>query len=162
MKTLAFFALAIAMGTGSSRAQDASGSLPAAPGLHLTSYKAVNTVMPERPLETASVVAAQPAAPRAARTADSKFFLLNGSLLGMAVFDVEMTQRCIADQHCRELNPLMPSSHAGQLGLDLGLVAGVSGATYWLKKHKSPLWWLPSATGIGAHAAGVTTGFEHQ
>lgn len=40
---------------------------------------------------------------KASRIADSKYFLLNGTHLGMAVFDVEMTQRCIADHHCREV-----------------------------------------------------------
>ncbi|HZD47145.1 MAG TPA: hypothetical protein VE178_00245, partial [Silvibacterium sp.] len=96
------------------------------------------------------------------RTADAKFFLLNGLYLGMAVFDVEMTQRCIAAQHCRELNPLMPSSHAGQLTINFALVAGVSTASYWLKKHSSAVWWLPPVAGTAAHSAGVATGFVHQ
>jgi len=37
-----------------------------------------------------------------------KFFPLNGIQVGMAVLDVEMTQRCIARHHCRETNPVMP------------------------------------------------------
>jgi hypothetical protein len=32
----------------------------------------------------------------------------------MAVFDMEMTPRWIVSYHCREVNPLMPSSHMGQ------------------------------------------------
>ncbi len=43
--------------------------------------------------------------------------LVNGLQLGMMIFDVEMTQHCIADHHCQEGNPLMPSSHAGQLAV---------------------------------------------
>ena len=47
---------------------------------------------------------------------------LNGLHLGLAVLDVELTQHCIANHHCVEGNPLMPSSHAGQLGMNLALV----------------------------------------
>lgn len=95
------------------------------------------------------------------RVADSKFFLLNGLHLGMAVFDVEMTQRCIASHRCHEANPLMPSSRAGQFSVNFALVGSGAWASYWLKKHKK-LWWLPPSTGIVAHSLGVATGFEHQ
>jgi hypothetical protein len=61
------------------------------------------------------------------KIADSKFFLMNGIHLGMSVFDVEMTQRCIASHHCREVNPVMPSSHAGQLSVNFAIVAYNSG-----------------------------------
>jgi hypothetical protein len=96
------------------------------------------------------------------RTADSKFFPLNGIQVGMAVLDVEMTQRCIASHHCRETNPVMPTSQAGQLSVNFGLVACNSGISYWLKKHGSKLWWLPPSAGVVVHSVGVTTGFEHQ
>ena len=96
------------------------------------------------------------------RVADSKFFLFNGVQLGMALFDVEMTQRCIASHHCRETNPLMPSSQVGQISVNIALAAYSSGVSYWLKKHKCKLWWVPPATGFVAHSIGVATGFEHQ
>jgi hypothetical protein len=96
------------------------------------------------------------------RTADTKFFLLNGLHLGMAVFDVEMTQRCITNHRCHETNPLMPSSQAGQLSINFALVSSISLASYWLKKHQSKLWWLPPVTGVAVHSYGVATGFEHQ
>jgi len=47
---------------------------------------------------------------------------LNGLHLSVAIFDVEMTQHCIAVHHCREGNPLMPSSLAGELGVGFALV----------------------------------------
>jgi hypothetical protein len=56
----------------------------------------------------------------------------------------------------------MPSSHAGQLGVNLSLVTGISGASYWLKEHRSALWWLTPACGIAAHTLGVASGFEHE
>jgi hypothetical protein len=96
------------------------------------------------------------------RIADRKYFWLNGMQLGMAVFDVEMTQRCIADRRCREANPVMPSSHIGQLSVNFALVAYTSGVSYWLKKRRSKIWWLPSSASIAVHSVGVATGFEHQ
>jgi hypothetical protein len=96
------------------------------------------------------------------RVADFKFYALNGLHLGMAVFDVEMTQRCIAVHHCEEANPVLPSSQAGQLSVNFALVAFTSGVSYWLKKRHEKLWWLPPATSAGAHGIGAVTGFEHQ
>ena len=95
------------------------------------------------------------------RVADSKFFLMNSIHLGMAVADVELTQHCIANHQCREGNPLMPSSHAGQLSIGIGYVALGSFASYRLKKRRSPYWWLPPTGGIAGHAAGIATGLSH-
>jgi hypothetical protein len=95
------------------------------------------------------------------RIADSKLFLMNGLHLGMAVLDVELTQHCIASHECREGNPLMPSSQTGQLSIGIGFVTLGSITSYWLKKHKSPYWWLPPAGGIAGHALGVATGLSH-
>jgi len=92
----------------------------------------------------------------------SKFFLLNALHMGMAVFDVAMTQHCIATNKCREGNPLMPSSAAGQLGVNFTLVSFGAYSSYRLKKHGSPLWWVSPMTGAVAHGVGVATGFAHR
>ena len=96
------------------------------------------------------------------RTLSSKFYLLNGLHLGMAVLDVEMTQRCIATHHCREGNPLMPSSLAGGLSVNLALVGYGSYVSYRLKKHRANLWWLSPTVGTASHVVGVTTGLMHK
>lgn len=96
------------------------------------------------------------------RIADSKFFLWNGLHLGMAIFDVEMTQRCITAHRCHETNPVMPSSQGGQLGVNFAIVGGNAGISYWLKKGGSSMWWLPPAAGALVHSVGVATGFQHQ
>lgn len=89
---------------------------------------------------------------------DHKFLLLNGLHLGMALFDVGMTERCISNHQCKEGNPMMPSSLGGQLGVSLGGFAYTAGASYYLKKHHSKSWWLPSLTGTIAHSVGVGSG----
>ncbi len=92
----------------------------------------------------------------------SRFFLLNGLHLGMAVFDVEMTHRCIESHHCREGNPLMPSSLAGALSVNVALVGYGSYVSHRLKKHQSRMWWLSPVIGTAAHVAGAATGLAHQ
>jgi hypothetical protein len=96
------------------------------------------------------------------KTLSANYFLLNGLHLGMALFDVEMTQHCIADHQCKEGNPMMPSSQAGQLAVSFGLFGYASATSYWLKKHHSRLWWIAPSSGIVAHTAGVATGFAHR
>jgi hypothetical protein len=102
-----------------------------------------------------------PPAPTAPRTLSRGFFLLNALHLGMATFDVVMTQHCIADHHCQEGNPMMPSSYAGQLGVGFALVSYGTVVSYELKKRGNKLWWVSPTVGAAAHAAGVTTGFAH-
>ncbi len=93
------------------------------------------------------------------RILDSKFFLVNGLHLGLAALDVGLTQHCIANHHCREGNPLMPSSFAGQFAVDSAFVSTGAFVSYRLKKQNSKLWWLSPVIGISAHTAGAVTGF---
>jgi hypothetical protein len=98
---------------------------------------------------------------QAPRVLTSKFFLLQGLHLGMAVLDVETTQHCLAAHTCREGNPLMPSSQAGALGINFALVGYSSYVSYRMKSHKSNLWWLSPTTGTVAHVVGFATGLAH-
>lgn len=106
-------------------------------------------------------VLASPAA-KPPRTFSSGFLLLNGMHLGLAVLDVELTQHCIANQHCVEGNPLMPSSHAGKLGVNFALVGWGTFISYKFKKQGNKLWVLSPTVGIAAHAVGVATGIAHR
>jgi hypothetical protein len=96
------------------------------------------------------------------RTLSGSFFLLNGLHLGMAVLDVELTQHCIANHHCSEGNPLMPSSQAGQLSVNVALVSYGTFLSYKLKKRESKLWFLSPAVGIAAHTLGAATGIRNR
>jgi hypothetical protein len=91
----------------------------------------------------------------------SGFFLLNGLEAGMAVLDVETTHHCIADHHCQEGNPLMPSNQAGALGVNLGLVAYSTFVSHKLKKHGNKFWWIAPVAGISSHGVGVASGLAH-
>lgn len=91
----------------------------------------------------------------------TSFFLLNGMQAGMAVLDVETTHHCIADHHCQEGNPLMPSSQAGALAVNLGLVAYSTFLSHKLKKHGSKVWWIAPLSGISSHGVGIASGLAH-
>jgi hypothetical protein len=88
--------------------------------------------------------------------------MVNALHLGMAAFDVGMTQHCIATHHCREGNPLMPSSMAGQLSINFALVGYSSYVSYRLKMHRSRAWWMSPTIGVVAHTVGTATGFAHR
>ncbi len=103
-----------------------------------------------------------PQTPRTPRTLSKGFLILNALHLGMAVFDVEMTQHCIANHHCVEGNPLMPSSQAGQLGVNFAFVGLGAFTSYKMKEQDSNLWVISPTVGIAAHAVGVATGFAHR
>jgi hypothetical protein len=99
--------------------------------------------------------------PVSLRTFDKRYFFVNGLHLGTAMLDVALTQRCIANHTCSEANPLMPSSAAGQVGVDCALVGYTSWVSYRLKKHHSSLWWISPTMGTAAHAVGAGTGIAH-
>jgi hypothetical protein len=80
----------------------------------------------------------------------------------MAVFDVEMTHRCIVSHKCREGNPLMPSSLAGALSVNFAFVGYGSWISYRLKKHHARVWWLSPAIGTASHIVGAATGLMHE
>lgn len=132
---------------------------PARTNLGLTGNHSVASAASD--FHTGSMAMLTPA-PVSSRTADAKFFLLNGIHLGMAIFDVEMTQRCIASHHCRETNPVMPSSQGGQLSINFAIVGSTTGISYLIRKDGSKLWWLPPVAGAAVHSVGVATGFQHQ
>jgi len=93
------------------------------------------------------------------RVMDTKFLLLNGLHIGLAALDIGLTQRCIASGRCREGNPMMPSSLAGQAAVGSAIVGYGFFVSYRMKKHESKAWWLSPVVGIGAHTAGAVTGF---
>ena len=177
MNTLhgAILGLAMAMGGLVCSGQELTSQEPAVPFQQIerdaqlsaklsvpTSDAAIHSAyeMPSRPSIANGYVFVPPAT-TAPRTLNKEFFLINGLHLGMSVFDVGMTQHCIADYHCREGNPLMPSSLAGQLSVNFAYVGYGSFMSYRLKKRGSKLWLLSPVVGVATHAVGVASGFAH-
>lgn len=152
--------------------QNTEDKVPSAPSqLLISSANAGGNLAKNEGVSSSSLAQLAPVSPKTSfvlaqapskKIVDKKFLLFNGLAFGMAIFDVEMTQRCIANQHCQEKNPLMPSSHAGQLGLNLALISGTTWVSYKQKEHNSKTWWLPPLMGTVVHSIGVATGFQHR
>ena len=167
--------LAIAIGSINANSQEASAPLPqSSSSANLSALLASND--PANSLISAPLPSANPSsgfirngfvsrptvAPVHTRVIDTGYIAVNALHLGMALFDVEMTQRCENRHTCREANPFMPSSQAGALSVSLGFVAYSATGSYFFKKHQKPAWWLPTMMGTAAHTLGVATGFAHQ
>jgi hypothetical protein len=117
---------------------------------------------PEDPFVSAgSLISSPPPSVVPPKIVGKTYYLLNGLHLGLALADVEATQHCIANRHCQEGNPLMPSSQAGQISINVGLFAYAAGSSYWLKKRRAKWWWAPPAVGVAAHAVGVASGLKN-
>jgi hypothetical protein len=129
------------------------------PGTNPPSSGSSSSLAPVDPFY-ASIVIRPPAAPL--RPVSPNYLALNGLHLGLALLDVQLTQHCIADHHCVEGNPLMPSSRSGQLSIDFAYVGYSAFVSYRLRKqNKAHLWWISPVTGIAAHALGVASGLGH-
>ncbi len=161
--------LTIAMGSFACAAQDAkipmrqiAGDAQLSARATMPANEAVIVRSSESFYGSSSSYVLPPPASEPPRTLTTGFFLLNGLQLGMAVFDVEMTQHCMANGHCVEGNPLMPSSHAGQFGVNFALAGYSTFISYRLKKKESKLWALSPIVGISAHTVGVLSGFRNR
>jgi hypothetical protein len=100
-------------------------------------------------------------APPAPRIFDKKFIALNGGYLTVALLDSELTQLCIHGGTCQEGNSWMPKSQGGQIGVAFAMAAGATGVSYYLRKHNSRLWWVPTSVGIAAHGVGIASGVRY-
>lgn len=130
-------------------------------GSEIAAYHATPLSTTSSSAPGAAVERSSPPAYTAPRVADRNYFIINGVQAGMGIFDVEMTQHCISAHKCREANPFMPSSQAGQLSVNFAFTAYESLFSYWLKKRGSHIWWVTPVAGATAHAVGVGTGFAH-
>jgi hypothetical protein len=95
------------------------------------------------------------------RSFSPSYWMVNGLHMGLAVLDVEATHQCIVSHHCREGNPLVPSSLGGALTLEISLVSFSSYVSYRLKKHDARIWWVSPVVGSAAHTVGLATGLAH-
>ena len=123
------------------------------------SSSALNNLHIADPVSASGFVRATPV--RVSRYPNRNFYLLNGMHLGMAMLDVGMTQRCMANHTCKEGNPMMPSSLAGQLTVNFAYVGYSSFFSHRLKNRNSRIWWISPMTGTVAHIVGAAASASH-
>ncbi len=100
------------------------------------------------------------------RVLDKKFWLALGTAYALTVVDIELTQRCIRQHTCRELNPILGQSRGRAYAVNAAVLVPVTIWSYHRKKDqdrngrqkgKMP-WWLPSVVSSGSHAVGMSMG----
>lgn len=86
---------------------------------------------------------------------DRNFILLGALTFGLTAMDVEMTQHCLHEKTCVELNPTLPHSRLGMYAANTPVNLAVM---YWSYKRKAAgkkAWWVAPLVDIGAHAVGI-------
>ncbi len=126
-----------------SRAADTPSALP-------NSVPVANGMAPAVP-----AIAVPMAAPPRPKVLDKKYWFLTSLAVGLTVADVELTQRCLHHGTCRELNPLLPHSHAGMYLANVPVTGALFYWSYRRKARGQRLWWLPTLIDAGAHGGGA-------
>jgi hypothetical protein len=75
--------------------------------------------------------------------------------MATTIADIEATQHCLGNGSCRELNPLMPHSHAGMYAVNIPINAAAMYLSYRLKASGRRSWWIAPLAISGAHAIGA-------
>jgi hypothetical protein len=101
-----------------------------------------------------SYVKGPPEQPRR-KIMDRNFVALGALTFGLTAMDVEMTQHCLHEKTCVELNPTLPHSRIGMYAANTPVNMAVM---YWSYKRKAAgrrAWWVAPLVDIGAHAVGI-------
>jgi hypothetical protein len=86
---------------------------------------------------------------------DAKFVTMNVLAMGLTIVDIEMTQHCLGNGTCQELNPLMPHSRAGMYAVNIPVNTAAMYLSYRLKAAGHKTWWIAPLAISGAHAIGA-------
>jgi hypothetical protein len=97
----------------------------------------------------------QPAKEKSTPVVDAKFVTMSALAMGLTIVDIEMTQHCLNNGTCRELNPLMPHSRAGMYAVNMPVNAAAMYLSYRLKASGHKSWWIAPIAISGAHAVGA-------
>jgi hypothetical protein len=92
---------------------------------------------------------------KASTVVDTKFVTMSALAMGLTIVDIEMTQHCLGNGTCQELNPLMPHSRAGMYAVNIPVNAAAMYLSYRLKASGHKSWWIAPLAISGAHAVGA-------
>ena len=93
--------------------------------------------------------------PKRSRVVDKKFIGMSALMMGLTVADIESTQHCLGNHTCRELNPLLPRSHAGMYAVNVPINVAAMYLSYRLKAGGHRAWWIAPMVISGAHGVGA-------
>ncbi|HSB74995.1 MAG TPA: hypothetical protein VLC12_05050 [Terriglobales bacterium] len=104
-----------------------------------------------------------PGSPTAAKAATphqswGAFWAITAATTALTVTDIELSQSCLQQGTCREMNPLRPRSRASAYAIQMPLTAMGAWLSYRLKKHHRKCWWSPQIGIVAGHAIGTASG----
>lgn len=97
----------------------------------------------------------QPAQKPRGKVMDRNFLLLAGMTFAFTAADIELTQHCLREKTCIELNPTLPLSRWGMYATNTPVNLAV---LYWSYKRKQAGkfgWWIAPLVDIGIHGVGI-------
>jgi hypothetical protein len=97
----------------------------------------------------------EPSKDKSSAVVDAKFVTMSALAMGLTIVDIEMTQHCLGNGTCQELNPLMPHSRAGMYAVNIPVNAAAMYLSYRLKAAGHKSWWIAPLAISGAHAVGA-------
>lgn len=97
----------------------------------------------------------EPAQTPRRKVMDRNFLLLAGMTFALTAADIELTQHCLKEKTCVELNPTLPLSRWGMYATNTPVNLAV---LYWSYKRKQSGkfgWWVAPLVDIGIHGVGI-------
>jgi hypothetical protein len=98
-----------------------------------------------------------PNEPRHRKVMDRNFLLLAGLTFGLTAADVELTQHCLKEKTCVELNPTLPHSRWGMYAANTPVNLAVMYFSYRRKASGKGGWWIAPLVDAGIHGVGIGT-----
>lgn len=97
----------------------------------------------------------EPAQQPKRKVIDRNFLLLAGLTFALTAADIELTQHCLKEKTCVELNPTLPLSRWGMYATNTPVNLAVLYWSYKRKKAGKFGWWIAPVVDIGIHGVGI-------
>lgn len=88
---------------------------------------------------------------------DRNFLLLGALTFGLTAADIELTQHCLKEKTCVELNPTLPHSRWGMYAVNTPVNLAVMYFSYRRKASGKGGWWIAPLVDAGIHGVGIGT-----
>jgi hypothetical protein len=99
----------------------------------------------------------EPVKAAATRTSWRGFWAMTAAATALTFADVELSQTCLQQGTCAEVNPLLPRSRGAAYAIQLPLTATGVWFSYRMKKHRRK-YWSPQLGLVVGHAIGSASG----
>lgn len=107
------------------------------------------------PVRPTSSVLSGPSQPGRRKVIDRNFILLSALTFGLTAADIELTQHCLSEKTCVELNPTLPHSRWGMYAANTPVNLAVMYFACRRKASGKRGWWIAPLIDSGIHGVGI-------